>query len=417
MNDNGRESFPNQSDIKDLRSEKQLLDERVIEDVDNKPFSDAMAQPLLFEDAGRPFSGDGIEAATHADQEMILQKTPRVPGPLEAGLLFSLMAVIQLYGGQLLSLLNLTGVPLIALSEVILIALPPTVFALLFRHSLTATFRIRRPRLRDVGVVLMISPVATIAAYCAGLLAIVLVKMTFGTMQMNGDLGDVFSQGVPWAVVAIGLFPAVCEEWMFRGFFQRGMEGFGGKKAVILSGVLFGLFHFDFQRFAAQALLGCIIAYVVYRTGSIFNGMIIHFLHNAGSVVLSSLTGGLGFVGQKTGAFSWFAATASGDVFSSEAFNSYVKQSGMSLDELIQAMAVGSSVALILSLFVLFGLLLLLRYITRDVSHPSAKAVYPKKAFLPAVPGLLLILLVYSAIGLSLLNLPAGEWIMNLLRL
>ena len=355
----------------------------------------------------------------------------RMPGPAEAGLLFSLMAFLQLYAGQLLARAPLSDTMQIALSEVIFIAIPPLLMVLLFRYDFAGTFRIRLPRLRDVGMVILLSPVATLAAYSAGILAIVLVRIAFGTMQISGGVSDVMSRGIPIAVMTIGVFPAVCEELMFRGFLQRGMEGLGGRKAVVLSGLMFGLFHFDFQRLAAQALLGLVIAYVVYRSGSILNGMLIHFLHNAGSVLLTGVagglgvaaTGGLGVVGTGglgiagNSSFSLFLSVAAdGDIFKSPLIQEYLRQSGIPLDQMLWSMAIGSAAVLVCVLVALFGLLLVFRHITRDIAKPPRESPTPRLGFITAIPGLTLIMAIYAAIGLSLLKMPAGEFILRILH-
>ena len=340
-----------------------------------------------------------------------------MPGPAEAGLLFSLMAVFQLYAGNLPFLAALSDPMRILVTESVLIALPPLLLSLLYRYPLAGVFRLRLPRLRDVGLVLLIAPVATLTAFSAGLLAIVAVKTVFGTLNIPGGIGDVLSRGLPIAVATVGLVPAVCEELMFRGFLQRGMEAFGARRAVVISGLLFGLFHFDFQRLAAQMLLGLVIAYVVYRSGSLLNGMLLHFLHNAGSVVLTGLSAPLAAKGGVAAAgFVWMAGSASGDVFASPLFQSYADRMGVSVETLLGGMAVASSVLLVCGLLVLGGLLVAFRYATRDVAHPPATGTAPARAFLTAVPGLLLILTVYAAIALGLMGHPAAGTLLRLLH-
>lgn len=333
----------------------------------------------------------------------------RIPGPAEAGLLFSIMAVLQLYAGRITLLLPLSDTGRIIFSEIVLISLPPVLMCLVFRFHAGETFRLRLPRLRETGLLLVIAPVASLTAFCAGLLAIIAVRGLFGAVNIQADIGDVMSRGMTVAVLAIGLSPAICEEIMFRGFFQRGLEGLGARKAVILSGVLFGLFHYDFQRFAAQTLLGLVIAYVVYRTGSIVSGMLLHFLHNAGSVLLSGMSGGLGVLG--------FAGVAGGDVFSAPVFLDYAKQLGVSVDNLIVILSVSCAVLLVCGLFVLVGLLAALRYLTRDIPHPPVRGKAPAGSALMLLPGIALIGLVYTAIALNLAGHPAGAAIFRFLRL
>ncbi len=174
----------------------------------------------------------------------------------------------------------------------------------------------------------------------------------------------------------------------------------------MISGLLFGLFHFDFQRFAAQALLGLVIAYVVYRTGSILNGMLLHFLHNAGSVLISGAAGGI----------DPLAATANGDIFEMPAIVEYARQMGLSMDQLIRGMAAGSAIVLICGLLVLGGLLIAFRHLTRDIVRPVVPKS-PKHAFLTSLPGLLLILAMYAALALHLAGHPAAKTILRVLRL
>ena len=358
-------------------------------------------------------------------EEPFKERLRRVPGPAEAGLLFSVTAFLQLYAVGWLGSVSPSATVQVILAETVFIALPPLLLALIFRYHLADTFRLRLPKLREVGFLLLLSPIATLAAYSAGVLAIVLVRMVFGTLQLAGDMGDILSRGLPGAVVTIGIVPAVCEEWMFRGFFQRGMEGLGARRAVLLSGFLFGLFHFDFQRFAAQALLGLVIAYVVYRSGSILNGMLLHFLHNAGSVMITGLAGGIGMAGlESTGGIrpvlaslaTVMSGSASGDIFSMPVIVDYANQLGISMEDLIRTMAAGSAFVLICSLVVLAGLLVAFRHITRNVVHPQRPSA-PKRAFLTTVPGLALILAVYAAIALSLAGHPAAETLMRVLFL
>ena len=44
--------------------------------------------------------------------------------------------------------------------------------------------------------------------------------------------------------------------------------------AIVLVGVLFGIFHFDPYRLLPTTLLGVLFGYMVLKTGSIFTGMI-----------------------------------------------------------------------------------------------------------------------------------------------
>jgi sodium transport system permease protein len=60
---------------------------------------------------------------------------------------------------------------------------------------------------------------------------------------------------------------------------------------ILLNGAVFGAFHLSFEtamRFLPTAALGCLIAWAVWRTGSIWVGSLMHFTNNATIVVLTS---------------------------------------------------------------------------------------------------------------------------------
>lgn len=97
------------------------------------------------------------------------------------------------------------------------------------------------------------------------------------------DTGRAYLQ----ALAIIAGSAAICEETLFRGVILRGYEVYGGRKAVIYSGILFGLMHANIQNFIGPIFLGITIGYMVYITDSIFSGMIAHFINNAVAVTLS----------------------------------------------------------------------------------------------------------------------------------
>lgn len=74
---------------------------------------------------------------------------------------------------------------------------------------------------------------------------------------------------------------AVCEEAVTRGVIQTSFYPIKSKWAVILLvSVIFGIFHMDPIRFLPTALLGGMMAYVVYETKNLFYGMLFHFVNN-----------------------------------------------------------------------------------------------------------------------------------------
>ena len=94
-----------------------------------------------------------------------------------------------------------------------------------------------------------------------------------------------------WLVLVLAFTPAVCEEVAFRGVLLGGTRSLAPWKAILLNGFAFGAFHLSLStavRFLPTALLGCVIAWAVLRSGSLWTGVAMHFLNNATIVALAS---------------------------------------------------------------------------------------------------------------------------------
>lgn len=95
------------------------------------------------------------------------------------------------------------------------------------------------------------------------------------------------------ALLLFALWPALCEEALFRGALLDGLRPFPPAAACLLSGMVFGLFHGSLFRFLPVALLGAALAAVVLRTGNWALAVLFHALHN-GAILLSAAPPGAG---------------------------------------------------------------------------------------------------------------------------
>ena len=96
-------------------------------------------------------------------------------------------------------------------------------------------------------------------------------------------------------VLAVVLFPAVSEEMLFRGLILRGLCGrFGPIAGVVGSGVLFALVHLNPWQLLPLSLIGIFIGFIVYRTGSLYTGIIAHGANNLFSIAALNMGPGVG---------------------------------------------------------------------------------------------------------------------------
>ena len=84
-------------------------------------------------------------------------------------------------------------------------------------------------------------------------------------------------------LLLIAVLPAFCEELLFRGALMRFLlQCFYQKHlAIWFSAVLFSLFHAQFYGFVPRMILGVLLGYMVWYSGSIWPGIVIHFINNA----------------------------------------------------------------------------------------------------------------------------------------
>lgn len=220
---------------------------------------------------------------------MSLRTTPR---PVEAGALLLLIMAMLLLVGQLAQSLDLIFGILV--TEWLLIGLP---LALLLRWG---GF--------DPSEVLHLRPTswavyggAGLAGLSAWYLVAVLVQgLQERVMPMPPELLEqarktLFAADRPLALdlAALALSPAICEELLFRGVLLRASRAvMSVSRAVLLNGLLFGLFHLDIYRFFPTMLLGIVLAVIVIRSGSIYPSMLFHFLNNACALIIGRMVKG-----------------------------------------------------------------------------------------------------------------------------
>ena len=87
----------------------------------------------------------------------------------------------------------------------------------------------------------------------------------------------------------IAVLPAVGEELIFRGVFQKIFYNLfrSGHLAIWFSAFLFSTLHFQFFGFIPRLILGLVFGYLFFWSGSLWVPVISHFVNNAFPVILS----------------------------------------------------------------------------------------------------------------------------------
>jgi len=92
-------------------------------------------------------------------------------------------------------------------------------------------------------------------------------------------------------ILLIGVIPAVGEELLFRGVIQKELFLRYGKihLSILITAFLFSALHLQFLGFIPRFIVGGLLGYLFYWSGSIWLPIIAHFTNNAGAVLLSYL--------------------------------------------------------------------------------------------------------------------------------
>ncbi len=89
----------------------------------------------------------------------------------------------------------------------------------------------------------------------------------------------------------IAIIPAIGEELLFRGVFQRIFINWTKNKhiGILIAGILFSAFHFQFYGFIPRLLLGVFFGYLFIWSGSIWLPILAHFVNNAAAVIVYNI--------------------------------------------------------------------------------------------------------------------------------
>jgi uncharacterized protein len=179
--------------------------------------------------------------------------------------------------------------------QVLGLALPAFLLARLSSKRVNAFLRIRRSDLALTGLSVL------------GLFALIPVIQFLGTLNEQLPLPN-FLEGLEQSqiemietilqidtvllfnLVVLAVTPAFCEEFLFRGYIQRQAErSWGIIAGILFSGIVFGLYHLRLTQALPLSVLGIYLAYLTWRTGSLWPAIIVHFANNAIAVIVADV--------------------------------------------------------------------------------------------------------------------------------
>lgn len=114
-------------------------------------------------------------------------------------------------------------------------------------------------------------------------------------LQVPESTGKLF-EGImkePWGYAAIGLLVPIAEEIVFRGGVLGRLLAISGRErhwvAIIVSALVFGCVHGNLAQGAHAFVIGLLLGWMYYRTGSLLPGIVFHWVNNSVAYVMFNL--------------------------------------------------------------------------------------------------------------------------------
>lgn len=82
----------------------------------------------------------------------------------------------------------------------------------------------------------------------------------------------------------------VLEEIIFRGFILKSMQRFGNLTAIIVSSILFSMFHLNLVQFVNPVLMGIVLAFIAIKSKSIVPSIIAHVFNNSITFAITAVS-------------------------------------------------------------------------------------------------------------------------------
>ena len=147
------------------------------------------------------------------------------------------------------------------------------------------------------GTVLLSIP-ATFALSVIGSILTSLFSLLFSVTGYQPVTNDVVTPvtltGLVLYFILLAVLPPIFEEIAFRGILMQSLRRFGDGFALLVSALLFGLFHLNMIQTPYAFLLGLWFGYLVLRTGSLWISMVLHACVNFSAGVMSIFMNGMG---------------------------------------------------------------------------------------------------------------------------
>ena len=124
-----------------------------------------------------------------------------------------------------------------------------------------------------------------------GVIVSIIIGLIKGDSSLDSSTLDALTDSSMWVIVLAAVIMApILEEYVFRKILIDRTIKYGQGVSVVVSGLMFGLFHGNFNQFVYATVVGMFFAYVYVKTGNVKYTMGLHMAMNfMGGVVATGI--------------------------------------------------------------------------------------------------------------------------------
>lgn len=201
----------------------------------------------------------------------------RKPSVFSVNVLYLVLALLLLLVGFMIQSQRLyTG---IIVTEYVLILIPNIIFIKMKGLSLRGVLKLNGFTMKQLLYTVLIVIFSYPIAVFFNMIILNIVNMFTDFVPTTVPL-PMTSREFWVSFFIIAVTPGICEEVMFRGTMLSAYESLGYKRGIIITALLFGIFHFNIANLVGPAFLGIVLGFVALKSNSIYLPIIGHTINN-----------------------------------------------------------------------------------------------------------------------------------------
>ena len=139
----------------------------------------------------------------------------------------------------------------------------------------------------SLSMALIVSAMAVAGAFVIEPVSMLLPEMS---EAMKAAMEMMLNGPIVITLISVSVFAPFFEEWLCRGIILRGLlNKVKPAWAIVISAAIFGLIHGNLWQAIPAFIIGVILGYVYYKTGSLKLTMLMHCVNNTLSVIVSRI--------------------------------------------------------------------------------------------------------------------------------